>query len=51
MKERRFEDELDGSGDGVLGEKDIISDVCGLLWQWTEWTSSRRRYVPVALLW
>jgi hypothetical protein len=29
MKERRFEDELDGSGDGVLGEKDIISDVCG----------------------
>jgi hypothetical protein len=44
MKERRFEDELDESGDGVLGEKDIISDVCGFLWesQYVKWTSSGR---------
>ena len=30
MKERRLEDAVDGSGDGVLGEKDIISEVCGI---------------------
>jgi hypothetical protein len=66
MKERRLEDAVDGSGDGVLGEKDII--LCGIgssstvkvivmdsrafLWRcWDDGSGIRRKHLNCDICW